>query len=445
MRKRAFAIITALVLGIGGAVVFAPPVSAHDPSITITCDTVRYQFEHYVGSDNTFTLYVDDMTTPALEVTFGEQLINQPAFALDPTYPQTIRYSIDATEASGKYDYDSPAIVTTPCDYAARAVYTTCTKITTIWGGPLDTDFRLEATVRTEYGDRVVSAAVVSGVDGGYGVDELGVRSTDWNGATTEEPLSEFEVKSGEFVFPYRGYAGNPIPFSVAVSLAGRLISTYDDMQCGFDGITVKAEPTFTPATCTTAGELLLPDNPGVDWVVQPLDGPPDARGPGRYLVLAVAQFGHSITGPSTFAVTVPKAGGAACFDPPTLATVTATATATQGACPVGGGTYTLSDTHGVQWLVDGAPAKPGTHQADAGSTVVIDATLPDPINNGWNDPDQKTKWTFVFTDSLRGCDLATLALTGGAIHVLLWIVVGTLLTGAGVAFVAVRRLRRTG
>ncbi len=83
----------------------------------------------------------------------------------------------------------------------------------------------------------------------------------------------------------------------------------------------------------------------------------------------------------------------AATCDPPTLALLNPTATQDNGSC-FADPTYTLSNTTsahgGVQWWIGNPQAKapqvkttPGTHMASWGSTVVVEATVVDPINDG--------------------------------------------------------------
>jgi hypothetical protein len=297
--------------------------------VLISCDKVWYAFQDYTGTNNRFTLYVDDMSTPALEVVFGENLTTAAPFKYDPTISHTVRYAIDADDPDAIYDFVSAPETTAPC------------------------------------------------------------------------PLQP---------------------------------------------VTISAGPSFTPPTCRDGGTLLLPVIGGVSWA-----GGQSGDGPGAYTLTAVAQAGYTISGPATFALTVPGPDRALCAPLPTLALVTPHATMQQATCLGGAGSYTLSDTRpAVQWLVNGIAANPGTFSAAAGSTVKVEATLTNPLLHGWNDPADPTSWTFVFTAPSASCDLPTLPVpptlpaTGPAEPLALWITAAVILAfggGCGL-YLTIRRTR---
>ncbi|HNP14891.1 MAG TPA: hypothetical protein PKI99_00310 [Terrimesophilobacter sp.] len=74
-------------------------------------------------------------------------------------------------------------------------------------------------------------------------------------------------------------------------------------------------------------------------------------------------------------------------------------------------GSYTLADTEGVVWFVNGSstPTPPGTYKVTGATTVNIEAQTTGP-DYGW-ERDAQTKWTFDFTNPVD-C-LPTLAFTG--------------------------------
>lgn len=436
MLKRALATLAALTLGLSAALVGAAlPASAHEPLVKINCGSVWYGFQDYAKPGNVFKLYVDDMVTPALEVTFDQNLLMSPQFDLEPTSAHVVRYTIDAADADPKYDFVSTPVVTTPCKYNDQKVVATCTRVVVGWGGPLDPSLAVDVTLTTPTGDKRVSAQVITGVAGGLGPDGLGVRYTDPTGATTEQPLTELAVKSGDFVFSYRDLAGNPLPYRASVALGGVAVVTLQDLQCGFQSITVSASPSFTPPTCTAGGTLTLPPVTGVTWT-----GGRQGDGPGTYTVVAVPDFGITIDGQSTFPITVPGPDLSKC-QLITHPTVTPTATFTAGSCTAGG-SYDLSATPGVQWLVNGNTVGAGVHKATPDTTVQVQATLIDPVNYGWNDPRDPTQWTFTFSPWLVSCALPTLPFTGSGGTIALGIAAGLLLSVGAAAYLIRRRAR---
>lgn len=88
-------------------------------------------------------------------------------------------------------------------------------------------------------------------------------------------------------------------------------------------------------------------------------------------------------------------------FEPPTLNFVDVSASAVQPTCSAAG-SYTLSDTAGVVWMVDGVETAPGIHAAATGTSVSVEAT---PYLGGFTD-DVRTNWTFDFAAPVA-CDPA--------------------------------------
>jgi LPXTG-motif cell wall-anchored protein len=91
-----------------------------------------------------------------------------------------------------------------------------------------------------------------------------------------------------------------------------------------------------------------------------------------------------------------------------------------------------------VQWWVGDPQVKttPGTHKATWGSTVVVEATLVDAVNDGFEKYAQ-TEYTFKFPAKPACGDLLTLALTGSSTGGFVPLIAGALLLlgGAGIYF----------
>ncbi len=130
--------------------------------------------------------------------------------------------------------------------------------------------------------------------------------------------------------------------------------------------------------------------------------------------------------------------------DPPTLAILHPTATQVAGSCTADP-TYTLSNTTsvygGVQWWIGDPQIKttPGTHKASWGSTIVVEATVVDPVHDGI-DPSPAT-WTFKFPAKPACGDLITLALTGSSPGGFVPWIAGALLLLGGAGLYFQRRL----
>jgi hypothetical protein len=211
---------------------------------------------------------------------------------------------------------------------------------------------------------------------------------------------------------------------------------------------------------CTESGSALgtytLPSTDSVEWYVGGVlkTTPSNVFFPGDVVVEArITQAGkdagifftdgtqsHTVT--HTF--TLPEED---CT--PTLALLSPTASQQAGSCTVLP-TYTLSNTTsehgGVQWKV-GDPqtnTTAGVHQASWASTVKVEATLVDPVNDGFA-PEQQTTWEFTFPAKPTACgDLITLALTGATGGSVLWIAGALLLLGGAGIYFTRRKLAAT-
>jgi len=83
----------------------------------------------------------------------------------------------------------------------------------------------------------------------------------------------------------------------------------------------------------------------------------------------------------------------------PTLNFVEVSASAVQPTCSAAG-SFTLSTTAGVIWMVGNAEIAPGNHPATAGTSVSVEAT---PYLGGFTE-NVRTNWTFDFATP-AGCD----------------------------------------
>lgn len=126
-------------------------------------------------------------------------------------------------------------------------------------------------------------------------------------------------------------------------------------------------------------------------------------------------------------------------FEFPTLPLVEPNVTTTQATCAASG-TYTLSNTEGVQWVVDGENANAGTYTAAPGSNVSIEAIALDGFGFA---PETQTEWELEFAAAPTNCDdvdLPTLALTGASGMLGSVGIAALLITLTGIGVVATRR-----
>ena len=162
----------------------------------------------------------------------------------------------------------------------------------------------------------------------------------------------------------------------------------------------------------------------------QPTSSARNFLGQGTYTVAVTADAGYKVDGAASWTRTINPS-----FCPPTFALVSTKASMAKSTCSTQG-SYTLADTAGVQWFVNGSatPTAAGTHKVSGASTVNVEAKLIDPVVDGWEDGAQ-TQWTFKFADP-TDC-LPTLAFTGSNGNTLGLLLVGGLLLfgGAAIAF----------
>jgi hypothetical protein len=160
---------------------------------------------------------------------------------------------------------------------------------------------------------------------------------------------------------------------------------------------------------------------------------------PGTYMVTVVAKPGYVLQGEASWGpFTIAAAGTCTLITHPLIST---TASSKNLTC-TSAGSYTLADTEGVLWFVDGSttPTAPGTYSVTTASTVNVEAQLTGP-DYGWEDGAQTT-WSFDFT--LPVDCIPTLAYTGTNGGTLGLLLAGGLLLFGG-AVIAFERRFRTG
>ncbi len=157
--------------------------------------------------------------------------------------------------------------------------------------------------------------------------------------------------------------------------------------------------PTFADESCTTpdGAGFTIPDTEGVDYVVDNNKVEPGAHSAAAgstVTITAVAEPGHTLTGTTTWTHTFPAAPTDC--EGPTAPSFTDDACATSAPA---GASYTIPDTEGVDYLVDGTKAAPGTHEATDGSKITITAVAQDghPLNG-------TTTWTHTFAAAPTDC-----------------------------------------
>lgn len=158
-------------------------------------------------------------------------------------------------------------------------------------------------------------------------------------------------------------------------------------------------------------------------------------RPPGTYTIGVTVDQGYTLNGLSSWQLVINPP-----FCPPTLALLSTTASMSNLTCSTSG-SYTLADTEGIEWFVNGSTtATPaGTYARSTPGVVNVEAKLVDPVNDGWELDAQKA-WTFTFTTPID-C-LPTLAFTGSNGGNLGLLLSGGLLLFGGTIIAFERRFR---
>lgn len=156
---------------------------------------------------------------------------------------------------------------------------------------------------------------------------------------------------------------------------------------------------------------------------------------PGTYTVAVTVDDGFTLEGPASWEMVVNPP-----FCPPTFALLSTTASMSNITCSAQG-SYTLANTEGVEWFVNGSstPTAAGTYKVTGASTVNVEAKLINDVVDGWEEGAQKA-WTFKFTDP-TDC-LPTLAFTGSNGNTLGLLLAGGLLLFGGGAIAFERTFR---
>lgn len=196
-------------------------------------------------------------------------------------------------------------------------------------------------------------------------------------------------------------------------------------------------DPTCPQEPNATSGYIQLDQKEHLHYAI---DGVPTSlvkndRAPGTYTISVTVDDGYTLIGDSSWPITVNPP-----FCPPTHALLSTTASMVDITCSTPG-TYTLADTPGVQWFVNGSttPTPAGTYQVATASTVNVKAELVDPVADGWEDGVQ-TEWSFGFTNP-DDC-LPTLAFTGSSGGNVGLLLAGGLLLFGGTIIALERRFR---
>lgn len=327
MFKRITAVLAAVLLGVGISVVsVAAPASAHTPSYDVGCSALwvnptSYETRSGDPKPNKITVKIDGATV--LDTTFGTSLAKQ-TFTYDGTTSHTWSIVIDAVGGSGpdtQYDKTFSG-VTTPCKYPSRDIQMTCGSATAILGAALANGNHINMEVEINGVKKTLNAYVGQNIPGGYtggGWNGAGLRFADINGVQTKVPLTEQQIKSGTFTFPYGDYLGGATSYKVVWAQMETVyfnktkeLNAY--LVCGpqTTPVTVQAAPSATAPTCDAAGSLVVPAQTGIVW-----SGGSNGDGPGSYTLVATAAEGYTLSGQSVFPVTVlPKKSGAECAPP---------------------------------------------------------------------------------------------------------------------------------
>ncbi|MES2093617.1 MAG: hypothetical protein V4531_07385 [Actinomycetota bacterium] len=218
-------------------------------------------------------------------------------------------------------------------------------------------------------------------------------------------------VASGTVTTKHYDFAAESGEYTVVVKVGGKTVAEKKvDSACA---LATDADP--TPQACVNNelvnGQIRVLLNPRV---VYKIDGTVVTAEyttvtPGSHTVTATLADPSGIyvlSGPSSWTLTT-AANTEGCELPPE-ALVVPTVTDTAITCEAGG-SYTLSDTEGVVWTVDGVVKPAGTYSVTETSVVHVDASTAS-SKYGFAE-DTKTEWPLTFTKPELCVDPPTLAL----------------------------------
>ena len=219
-------------------------------------------------------------------------------------------------------------------------------------------------------------------------------------------PMSQTITAAAPFTITQTGIPGTATTASMSV----RVVWTDSYQQtastqvalggnCAGTPPTTPGTPTFVDDTCSTTDSAgyTIPDTAYVDYLVNGTKvdaGTHEATDGDTITITAVAQPGHTLTGTTTWTHTYPAAP-TDCEGPaaPSFTDDVCAATAPAGA------SYTIPDTDGVDYLVDGTKATAGTHEAKDSTTITITAVASD-----GHELNGTTTWTHTYPAAPTDC-----------------------------------------
>ena len=305
-------------------------------------------------------------------------------------------------------------------------------------------------------------------------VEDGPVLNTEYAGDSTEWDADTYivRIRSDQADVPFQVKVGGTVIYE-GVSIDGDLFFALESATGGMkvhwgDGLSKgtastnenpcsypEVEPTevepivdVIPFDCVFGGSYTLPDVDGVVWTVggasaEPGLYPVALAGTDVEIVASIAPdrddviFADGAQTEWSLAFEEPEGG---CLE--TFPLVEPSASFTLPDCEDLLGTYTLSETEGVTWVVDGDPQAPGTYDAETGSTVEVEAVAG--FGFGFAEETQ-TEWEFAFVPEeecteLSGEELPTLALTGASDLTGAFGLAALLITLTGMGMVVARR-----
>ena len=305
-------------------------------------------------------------------------------------------------------------------------------------------------------------------------VEDGPVLNTEYAGDSTEWDADTYivRIRSDQADVPFQVKVGGTVIYE-GVSIDGDLFFALESATGGMkvhwgDGLSKgtastnenpcsypEVEPTevepivdVIPFDCVFGGSYTLPDVDGVVWTVggasaEPGLYPVALAGTDVEIVASIAPdrddviFADGAQTEWSLAFEEPEGG---CLE--TFPLIEPSASFTLPDCEDLLGTYTLSETEGVTWVVDGDPQAPGTYDAETGSTVEVEAVAG--FGFGFAEETQ-TEWEFAFVPEeecteLSGEELPTLALTGASDLTGAFGLAALLITLTGMGMVVARR-----
>ena len=231
------------------------------------------------------------------------------------------------------------------------------------------------------------------------------VYTVTWNDAHTVATVTATNADTSKYAFAKDATTSWQFTFTnEACPTIQPLAPSAFDPLCTTEG-DQGGQPNVAPGSM---GYIELDLKPHLHYTIdgQPTTSAQNYLAPGTYKVAVTVDTGYDLVGPSSWEMTINPP-----FCPPTFALHSTTATMANNTCSIEG-SYTLADTEGVAWFVNGAtiPTPAGTYRVAGATTVNVEAKLIDPVKDGW-EQDAQTAWTFTFTDP-TDC-LPTLAFTG--------------------------------